>query len=91
MTLITSGHFVEEKGHLRKLWDIKTKLTDGGARGFTYFWISLWKITLFLGCMMLIAPVTNIVPYYTALFSNFVESFNTIEYNREQYWRWIYR
>ena len=72
--------FVEEKGHLRKLWDIKTKLTDGGARGFTYFWISLWKITLFLGCMMLIAPVTNIVPYYTALFSNFVESFNTIEY-----------
>ena len=72
--------FVEEKGHLRKLWDIKTKLTDGGARGFTYLWISLWKVVLFMGCMMLMAPIAKIVPYYTALFTNFIESFETTEF-----------
>ena len=72
--------YVEEGGPLKKLWDIKTLMTDGGARGFTYFFISLWKIGLFLLCLALMAPLTNIVPEFNTLFTQFAKSFEMNEF-----------
>ena len=60
----------------RKLWLTKTKMSDGGARGFTYLFISLWKIGLFLLCMSLMVPLANILPNWYSLYTDFGFSFH---------------
>ena len=72
--------YVEEEGPLKKLWDIKTLMTDGCARGFIYFFISLWKILLFMVSMIIIAPAADIVPGWNSIFDLFTQSFETNEF-----------
>ena len=72
--------YVEEEGHLSKLWNVKTLMTDGGARGFTYLFISIWKIAVFFGSILVIAPVSKIVPDLNFLFNEFTPAFETNEY-----------
>ena len=69
--------YVEENGTFSPLWDIKTLLTDGGGRGFTDFFLSLWKIVFFLICMAIICPLMELLPDYWVLFETFTESFET--------------
>ena len=72
--------YVEEEGHLSKLWNVKTLMTDGGARGFTYLLISIWKIAVFFGSILVIAPVSKIVPDLNFMFSEFTPAFEANEY-----------
>ena len=72
--------YVEEEGHLRKLWNVKTLMTDGGARGFTYLFISLWKVAVLFCSILVIAPVAKIVPKLDFLFSEFSSAFETNEF-----------
>lgn len=72
--------YVEEEGHLNKLWNVKTLMTDGGARGFTYLLISLWKIAIFFCSILVIAPLAKIVPNLNFLFTEFSSAFETNEF-----------
>ena len=38
------------------------------------------QVLLFLGCMFVIAPATKIVPFFTFLFTNFLDGFNYKEF-----------
>ena len=67
--------FVEENGPFNKLWNIKSSMTDGGARGITNVFLSIWKVCLFLLCMTLICPWTELTANYSELFQLFGESF----------------
>ena len=67
--------YVEEDGAFRKLWNIKTSMTDGGARGVTNIILSTWKICLFLLCMTLICPWIGLTGDFGELFGTFRESF----------------
>ena len=51
-------------------------MSDGGARGFTYLFISLWKIGLFLLCMSMMVPLANILPNWYSLYTDFGFSFH---------------
>ena len=55
-------------------------MTDGGARGFTYLFISLWKIGLFLMCMSLMVPLANVVPEFYSLYTEFSKSFESNDF-----------
>ena len=72
--------YVEENGPLKKLWEIKTLMTDGNARGFIYFFISLWKMAVFLVCMIIIVPTANILNDWDSLFNLFSQSFQYNEF-----------
>ena len=72
--------YVEEGGLLNNLWNIKTLMTDGEARGFTYLFISVWKVSIFLLSILVIAPVAKIVPEPSFLFTEFWSAFETNEF-----------
>ena len=83
---------------MSRLWDIKTKMTDGGARSFTYLLISPTKVChdniykksqvlIFLCCMFVIAPATEVVPFFTFLFSGFLDGFHNNQYILSRYFR----
>ena len=63
-----------------QLWKIKAEMTDGSARGLTYLVISLWKIGVFLLCMSLIAPMTEVLPEMDTLYTDFIRSFEFNEF-----------
>ena len=81
--------YVREEGPgpiFKKLWEIKTKMTDGTARAPTYIIISIWKMGFFLLLMSLVVPsITSqasekLLPSIDILYSDFVRSFNVNEY-----------
>ena len=72
--------YVTEKGNLKKLWEIKAKMTDGTTRGPTYLLVSLWKMGIFLMLMSLLVPGLNILPNNHILYTKFTQSFERNEY-----------
>ena len=46
----------------RKLWLVKTKMCDGGARAFTYLFIAPIKIAVMFVGMIVYVEVSNIFP-----------------------------
>ena len=57
-------------------------LKDGKARGFTYLLLSVWKMFAFFCCFITLPALTDILPGDSpkALFTSFVESFETNQY-----------
>ena len=59
---------------------IKAKDDKKPARGPTYFFLSLWKMGLFLLCMSVMTKTEGIMSDWDVLFTKFTKSFQTNEY-----------